>query len=410
MAAVTVGQVALLGRLHVPRAVTGVHTVKKRQSSTNLANVPRGRGGRSSFSGHVVTVFGASGFIGPKLVNRFGKNGSKIIIPYRNDPYRVQHLKLASDLGQIQFLPFHLQEEDTIRKALQYSDTVINVINKDHPTKCFTLEDVHVTGARTIARLCREEGVTNLVHFSHLLASPEPKQLFSSEGTEYLRAKYEGELAVREEFPDAIVFRPSVMYGSSDRFLRRYIFLGQGKRSEYKVRFWKGGKETIKMPLFGSDVVDGVMAALERPESRGQTYEAYGPDSFYMVDLIKFFNFCLRRNLDGVEDYRQIDLLKMKHVDPYNPFSSYKFQNLYTLEQESLSEKPTGLPSLEDLGVKLTKIQDRARYELKPARVDNYYDEQLGQFADCADPPTVAEVESSKGKPPPDFNVFGARM
>jgi hypothetical protein len=43
-------------------------------TSSILGNLKRGRGGRSSFSGIVATVFGASGFVGPYLVNQLGTN------------------------------------------------------------------------------------------------------------------------------------------------------------------------------------------------------------------------------------------------------------------------------------------------------------------------------------------------
>lgn len=63
----------------------------KRLLSSEPAFVPRGgRGGRSSDSGIVATVFGSTGFLGRYLVNALGRVGSQVILPYRGDVRRRQ--------------------------------------------------------------------------------------------------------------------------------------------------------------------------------------------------------------------------------------------------------------------------------------------------------------------------------
>ena len=64
----------------------------------------RGTGGRSSFSGIVATVFGATGFIGRYVVNKLGKMGSQVVVPFRGDVHDYRHLRLLGDLGQVVFL------------------------------------------------------------------------------------------------------------------------------------------------------------------------------------------------------------------------------------------------------------------------------------------------------------------
>jgi len=83
-------------------------------------------------------------------------------------------LKLVGDLGQVLFLKFDLRDEDSIRKSLQYSNVVINLIGRDWETKNFTYGDVHVEGARRLARIAREEGVEKFIHLSALNCSPNP--------------------------------------------------------------------------------------------------------------------------------------------------------------------------------------------------------------------------------------------
>ena len=63
----------------------------------------RGRGGRSSFNGQIVTVFGGNGFVGRYVINKLAKTGSQVVVPFRGDFYDAQRLKVCGDLGQILF-------------------------------------------------------------------------------------------------------------------------------------------------------------------------------------------------------------------------------------------------------------------------------------------------------------------
>lgn len=76
--------------------------------------VKKGSGGRSSFSGVVATVFGATGFVGRYVVNRLGKMGSQVVVPYRGDEHDHRHLRLMGDLGQMVFLVSEVWLEPTV--------------------------------------------------------------------------------------------------------------------------------------------------------------------------------------------------------------------------------------------------------------------------------------------------------
>ena len=71
---------------------------------------------------------------------------------------------------------------------------------------------MHVTGAKSIAHIAQESGVSKFIHVSHLNASLDST-------SEFYMAKAEGEIAVKEAFTDATIVRPAVMFGYEDRLL-----------------------------------------------------------------------------------------------------------------------------------------------------------------------------------------------
>ncbi|XP_026748292.1 NADH dehydrogenase [ubiquinone] 1 alpha subcomplex subunit 9, mitochondrial [Galleria mellonella] len=358
----------------------------------NLAAYKRGTGGRSSFNGIVATVFGCTGFVGRYVCNKLGKIGTQMILPYRGDFYDAQRLKVAGDLGQVLFTPFDIRDEESIAKAVRYSNVVINLIGRDYETKNFKYMDVHVDGPRRIARICREMGVERFIHLSYLNAEENPTPLVLKKPSLYKISKYLGECAVREEFPTATILRASDIYGSEDRFIRSFA---SGWRIHGQLMpLYKNGLETVKQPVFVSDVAQGIVNAIRDLDTRCQVYQAVGPKRYLLADLVDWFYKLMRK--DEKWGYMRYDMkydpifpLKVALVNMISP--AYPFGNLHweSIEKEATTDKvEPGLPTLEDLGVNLTQIEDQAPWELKPFRAYQYYIDQIGEFAK-PDPPKV---------------------
>ncbi|XP_076653290.1 NADH:ubiquinone oxidoreductase subunit 39 [Halictus rubicundus] len=358
------------------------------------ANLKRGTGGRSSFSGVVCTVFGANGFIGQSVVNRLGKIGTQIIIPHRSDTYDVLPLKLCGDLGQILFHPFNLRDEDSIIKSIKYSNVVINLIGSHHATGNFSLHDVNVQGARTIARLAKQCGVEHFIHVSCLNADPNPKPLMLPDGSQILKSKWEGECAVREEFPSATIVRPASVYGQGDNFIQHYM---HSMRRVYKsIPLWEKGEKSEKQPVHISDVAAGITAIATNIRTAGQTYQFIGPKRYTLHEIVKwFYDLATQGEEDpfyAIHPIKHHYLFQMKVtlneiLQNFYPISSLSWE---MLEKEHVSDKVLpGVPTLEDLGITPTHMESKVPWEIKPYKFVNKYQQTLGEFVM---PPPPKEV------------------
>ena len=218
-------------------------------------------------SQRIVTIFGASGFLGRHIVRALAKDGWRIRACSRR-PHLAEFLRPYGMVGQIQPFKADVTDENAVRRAVLGADAVINlagVLNGGFGGKRFTA--THDEGAATVARIAAECGVTRLVHVSALGVSAESK-------AQYAASKLAGETAVREAFPAATILRPSVVFGPEDQFFNR---LANMARYAWVLPLIGGG-ETKFQPVFVSDVADAAKAALARADAAGTIYELGGPE------------------------------------------------------------------------------------------------------------------------------------
>jgi len=232
-------------------------------------------GGRSSVSGVIATVFGSNGYLGRAIVNRLGKVGSSVIVPYRGDETTFRELKVMGDLGQIAPLPFDLRQPETIAQAMSHSNVVVNLIGSRWGTKNFSLDMVNHQSAKMIAEMASEMGVERMIHVGALGVHEDSESEFS-------RSKAKGERAVREAFPGATILKPAEVFGYYDRWIMKYANL-----LRFHPFFPLPSPERRVQPLFVKDFAEALMHCLENPATIGKEYELGGPEVFTHKELVE---------------------------------------------------------------------------------------------------------------------------
>ncbi len=226
-------------------------------------------------TGRIVTIFGGSGFIGRQVVRKLAKRGWRIRVATRR-PDLAGHLQPSGRVGQIHAIQANLRNPASVARALHGTDAVINLVGilAEHGRQNF--EAVHAFGARAVARAAREHGISRFVHMSALGADPDS-------ASEYARSKGRGEAAVRDIFPEAIVTRPSIVFGPEDDFFNRFAAMARVMPVMPLI-----GAETKFQPVFVGDVAEVVVRAADNELPAGSTWELGGPDIRSLRELVAY--------------------------------------------------------------------------------------------------------------------------
>lgn len=337
----------------------------------------RGTGGRASFNGITATVFNGNGFVSRSLIARLGKTGTQIVIGYRGASYDEEKLKICGDLGQIYFSHYNMKDEQSLYEAMEHSNVVINTTGKIQETRNFPFNEVHVEGPRRMARIAREIGVKKFIHFSSMNVSPNPTPWCLKKGSQFLKSKYHGELAVREEFPDAIIFRPADILGEADDFVNHFTLL-QRCRYTRKLPIWDYYDGVEKQPVWINDVVSGVERAILDDSANGKTFQAIGPYRYDFYELIEYIRACGgqgKKYDEGEITNLRWDIGLRTMITVAEKLQKYPFCTWERVERDCHTDVvDPNLPTLSDLGVQLTPLETQisvlAHYRPREHRVE----------------------------------------
>jgi uncharacterized protein YbjT (DUF2867 family) len=224
-------------------------------------------------TGQIVTVFGGSGFLGRYVVRRLAKKGWRVRVAVRR-PNEALFVKPYGSVGQVVIVQANIRDEASTRAAILGSDAVVNCVGEMFPSGKQSFAAVHVEGAARIARVAAEVGVQRFVQVSALGADANGDSI-------YARSKAEGELAVAAAFPNAVIMRPSVMFGTEDTFFNRL-----GSMAALLPIVPMVGSQTRFQPVYVDDVAAAIAVAIDTGAKAG-TYELGGPEVATMRQLVE---------------------------------------------------------------------------------------------------------------------------
>jgi len=224
----------------------------------------------------LVTVFGGSGFVGRHVVRALVKRGYRVRVAVRR-PDLAGFLQPLGTVGQIHAVQANLRYPDSVTAAVRGADAVVNLVGILQESGRQSFQSVQAQGARAVAQACASLGVARLVQISALGASAESKSL-------YARSKAEGEAAALALVSQAVVLRPSVMFGPEDTFFNRFASLAR----MLPVLPLVGGGETKFQPAFVGDVAEAVALAVDGKAEGGRVYELGGPEVKSLRALVDY--------------------------------------------------------------------------------------------------------------------------
>ncbi len=228
----------------------------------------------------LVTIFGGSGFVGRYIALRLAKEGWRVRVAVRN-PEQAGFVRPYGVVGQVEPVFCNIRDDASVAAVTQGADAVVNCVGVLAETGKNTFEAVQAEGAARVARIAAGMGIDRMVHISAIGADADAD-------SEYAKTKAQGEAGVLEHMPNAMILRPSIVFGAEDEFFNRFAGM-----SRFGPILPVVGADTKFQPVHVDDVAAAAVKGVNGDASG--VFELGGPEVKTFRELMQDMLAVVRR-------------------------------------------------------------------------------------------------------------------
>tara|TARA_B100001540_G_scaffold167588_1_gene148213 strand:- start:15 stop:965 length:951 start_codon:yes stop_codon:yes gene_type:complete len=221
-------------------------------------------------------IWGASGQIGRNLIRKLTKDNFRVTAVTRNTHKNGYILKTQANPGFIDIVEANIFDIEKINRLTQEAQVVINLIGILHQNnKLNSFENIHVKFPYILSKYCKQNNVEQLIHLSALGVE-------KVQDSDYAKSKLNGENAIKKNFENTTILRPSVVFSVDDKFTTK--FMTMLNLLPFFPLYYKG--QTKFQPIFCSDLTN-IISEIIKKKIFSETIECAGPEILTFENIIK---------------------------------------------------------------------------------------------------------------------------
>ena len=221
-----------------------------------------------------ILIFGSSGQIGKSLIRKFTKNNYRVTAVTRSIHQKGYQIKTQSNYGYLELEEIKSFNEKNISRLMENSSICINLIGILFEKKKNYFNLIHSDLPNLLSKLASEKSLDQFIHISAL-------GIESATDSNYAMSKLSGEKKVRQNFPQSVILKPSIVYSVDDNFTTNFMSLLS--LLPFMPLYYSG--KTQFTPIHVADLANIIFEIVQK-KITDITIECIGPEVFTFKDII----------------------------------------------------------------------------------------------------------------------------